>query len=135
VATVNDDGTPNVSPKGTIAALDGDHFIFGDVRSPNTIHNLRVRPKVEIIVLDPVNRKGYRIAGTATVVDQGARFDELMEFLKSRGIISPIQTLVVVAVESAAPIISPVYDRGVTEEQMRARWHARQAELDQSRVE
>ena len=82
VATVNDDGTPNLSPKGTIGVLDGDHLVFGDIRSPPTVQNLRQRPAVEINIVDPISRKGYRIRGAATIVDPGPRFDELERRLK-----------------------------------------------------
>jgi uncharacterized protein len=77
VATVNEDGTPNLSPKGTIGVLDDDHLIFGDIRSPRTVQNLRRRPAVEINVVDPIGRKGHRFRGTASIVDPGPRFDEL----------------------------------------------------------
>src|SRR6187401_2912473 len=80
VATVNDDGTPNLSPKGTVAVLDDDHLVFADIRSPRTVSNLRQRPAVEINVVDPFLRRGYRFRGTATVVDGGARLDELIAF-------------------------------------------------------
>jgi hypothetical protein len=41
VATVDADGTPNLSPKGTIAVLDDDHLMFADLASPHTVENLR----------------------------------------------------------------------------------------------
>jgi predicted pyridoxine 5'-phosphate oxidase superfamily flavin-nucleotide-binding protein len=37
VATVCPDGTPNLSPKGTISVWDDDHLVFADIRSPGTI--------------------------------------------------------------------------------------------------
>ena len=36
VATVCPDGTPNLSPKGTVSVLDDEHLIFADIRSPGT---------------------------------------------------------------------------------------------------
>jgi len=36
-ATVNEDGTPNLSPKGTTGVWDGDHLFFVDVRSPRSV--------------------------------------------------------------------------------------------------
>ena len=33
VATVSADNTPNLSPKGTIIAIDESHFVFADIRS------------------------------------------------------------------------------------------------------
>jgi uncharacterized protein len=52
VATVCPDGTPNLSPKGTVAVWDDRHPIFADLRSPQTIRNLRRNPAVEINVVD-----------------------------------------------------------------------------------
>jgi predicted pyridoxine 5'-phosphate oxidase superfamily flavin-nucleotide-binding protein len=135
VATVNDDGTPNLSPKGTICALDDDRLTFGDIRSPRTIQNLRQRPTVEVNVIDPIGRKGYRFRGTATIVDPGARLDELVAFFRSRGLTNPMQCAVVIAVERADPVISPAYDQGLTEDEVRARWRRHFDELETADAE
>jgi uncharacterized protein len=122
VATVNEDGTPNLSPKGTVAVLDDDHLVFADIRSPRTVENLRQRPAVEINVIDPILRKGYRFRGTATVVDSGPRFDELVAFYRARASTSPAEAFVVIRVDSAEPVLSPSYDQGQTEPELRDRW-------------
>jgi predicted pyridoxine 5'-phosphate oxidase superfamily flavin-nucleotide-binding protein len=75
VATVRPDGTPNVSPKATTTAWDDDHLIFADLRSPGTVENLRRNPSVEVNVVDPFLRKGYRFRGTAEVHTEGELFD------------------------------------------------------------
>lgn len=129
VATVNDDGTPNLSPKGTIGVLDDDRLIFGDIRSPRTVQNLRQRPSVEINVLDPIGRKGYRFRGSAEIVDPGARFDELEATFRSRGLEHPFRCIVVITVERAEPVISPAYDDGLTEAEIRERWNRHYADL------
>jgi hypothetical protein len=54
VASVCEDGTPNLSPKGTTAVWDDEHIVFADICSPGTIANLRHHPVVEINVVDPV---------------------------------------------------------------------------------
>jgi predicted pyridoxine 5'-phosphate oxidase superfamily flavin-nucleotide-binding protein len=79
VATVNADGTPNLSPKGTIAVLDDDHLMFADLASPQTIANLADNPAVEINVVDQVARKGYRFKGRALVLGEGPLFEQLVE--------------------------------------------------------
>ena len=129
VATVNDDGTPNLSPKGTIGVLDDDHLVFGDIRSPRTVENLRQRPTIELNILDPIARKGYRFRGTASVVDPGPRFDELVVSFKARGLEHPLHCFVVIQVERAEPVISPAYDDGLTEDEIRARWRHHYADL------
>jgi len=132
VATVNADGTPNLSPKGTVTVLDDEHLVFGDIRSPRTIENLRRNPALEINVVDPISRKGYRFRGRATVVDAGPRFDELLAFYRSHGSTNPIQTIVVVDLVRVEPVVSPAYDQGASEEEIRAQWRRYVAALDGS---
>jgi predicted pyridoxine 5'-phosphate oxidase superfamily flavin-nucleotide-binding protein len=125
VATVCPDGTPNLSPKGTTAVWDDDHLVFADIRSPGTIANLRGNPKVEINVVDWFLRKGYRFKGTGTVLTEGALFQEILAFYERQGMFdapSRIQAVVLVHVEQALPLISPAYDRNVSEDEVRERW-------------
>jgi uncharacterized protein len=63
IATVCPDGTPNLSPKGTTAVWDDDHLMFADIRSPQSVHNIEHNPSVEVNVVDPLVRKGYRFKG------------------------------------------------------------------------
>jgi predicted pyridoxine 5'-phosphate oxidase superfamily flavin-nucleotide-binding protein len=125
VATVNSDGTPNLSPKGTTNVWDDDHLIFADINSPGTIANLRRNPAVEINVVDWFTRKGYRFSGTATVHTEGPLFEQGLAFYEQRGSLDAprrIRAIVLIAVTRARPLISPAYDRDVTEEQIRATW-------------
>lgn len=122
VASVCPDGTPNLSPKGTTAVWDDEHIIFADIRSPGTVANVQQRPVVEINVVDPVTRKGYRFKGRAVVYKDGPIFDQALAFYRSRGTISPIQHIVLVKVERALPLISPAYDQGKTEDEVRETW-------------
>ncbi len=124
VATVCPDGTPNLSPKGTTTVWDDDHLVFADIRSPRTVRNLRQNPAVEINVVDPILRKGYRFKGTAAVLSEGERFEEMLDYYRRRGTRNPIRHVVLVKVERAAPLISPAYDLGLSEEEVRARWDA-----------
>ena len=59
VATVCPDGTPNLSPKGTTAVWDDGHLVFA---------NIREKPSVEVNVVDPIARNGYRFKGDADVL-------------------------------------------------------------------
>lgn len=129
VATVNSDGTPNLSPKGTVTVWDDDHLVFADIASPGTMENLRWNKVVEINVVDPLVRKGWRFRGTARVVAGGPRLDRIIEFYRELGVTNPIRSAVMVKIERALPVTSPVYDQGLTEDQVRGRWEAYQAFL------
>ena len=122
VATVCADNTPNLSPKGTIAVLDDDHLVFANIRSPQTISNLCSNSAIEVNVVDPMIRKGYRFKGTAAVLEAGAHYEDVMALFTARGVSIPIREVVVIKVEHAAPVISPAYDLGLSEAEIRARW-------------
>jgi predicted pyridoxine 5'-phosphate oxidase superfamily flavin-nucleotide-binding protein len=123
VATVCPDGTPNLSPKGTTAVWDDDHLVFANIRSPGTLSNLRLNANVEVNVVDPFLRKGYRFKGVASILESGAFYDKAIGFYKERGsLVSAIREVVIVRVHSAQPIDSPAYDLGLTEDEVRARW-------------
>jgi predicted pyridoxine 5'-phosphate oxidase superfamily flavin-nucleotide-binding protein len=63
VATVCPDGTPNLSPKGTVSVLDDEHLIFADIRSPGTVSNLRTNPNVEVNVVRPFRAQRLPVQG------------------------------------------------------------------------
>jgi uncharacterized protein len=63
VATATPDGKPNLSPKGTLKVWDDETVVFADIASPTTIRNLRVNPFIEINIVDPFIRRGYRFKG------------------------------------------------------------------------
>ena len=125
VATICPDGTPNLSPKGTVSVLDDEHLIFADIRSPGTVSNLRTNPNVEVNVVDHFVRKGYRFKGTAQVLDSGSDFDRHVAFFSKRGLFDApgrIRAIVIVRVEQSRPLISPGYDHVPDEATARAYW-------------
>jgi uncharacterized protein len=132
VATVCPDGTPNLSPKGTITVWGEDQLVFADIRSPGTIANLRANPAMEINVVDPFARKGYRFQGTAEVVAGDEKFEQIMSFYRGRWVDSvrtraeaSIRAFVVMKVECALPLVSPAYDDPAnSEESVRKSWIA-----------
>jgi predicted pyridoxine 5'-phosphate oxidase superfamily flavin-nucleotide-binding protein len=135
VATVTSDGRPNLSPKGTTTVWDERHLMFADIASPGTVENLAANPHIEINVVDPIVRKGYRFRGEATVHTGGAMFDRGLAVLRERGFTTKperIRSIVVIEITDAAPLVSPAYDDGATEESIAARWLQRQTELHPS---
>ena len=121
-ATVCPDATPNLSPKGTTAVWDDEHLVFADIRSPRTVENLRRNPAIEINVVDPISRKGYRFKGTGTVLTEGTLFDETLAFYRGRRVANEIRAVVLVEVGRALPLTSPAYDLGASEQEVRERW-------------
>ena len=121
VATVNADGTPSVSPKGTFVILDSRTLAFGHIRSPGTVANLRRNPAIEVCFTDVVTRKAVRVTGTATIVrreEADAALDDAFEAAWSP--YRPhMSAYVRITVTAAEVILSPAYDLDLTEDELR----------------
>jgi hypothetical protein len=122
VATVSSDGKPNISPKGTIIAWTSSVLAFVDIRSPDTMNNLQNNPNVEINVVDPILRKGYLFQGTARILTNDELFEEISTFYVTTGMKSPINSIVLVDVSSVSEVTSPLYDIGISEQEIKSKW-------------
>lgn len=124
VATVNEDGTPNLSPKGSLAVFDGEHLVFANIASPDTVENLRRNPAIEINIVDIFRRRGYRLAGTATLMPDGTpEYDFVADPLwAEHGNAYPVHEVVKVHVSRVKEVRSPAYTygEGVTEASLRS---------------
>ena len=112
VATTCSDGSPNLSPKGSIRVFDDDHLIFANIASPTTLANLRRDPRTEVNCVDFLRRRGYRFKGTAEIVEPGAdpRYQMIASWLlETHGPDIPALQAVVVTVDRALPVDSPAY--------------------------
>ncbi len=122
VATVSENGTPNLSPKGTIIAWNENTLAFADIRSPNTLKNLENNPNLEINVVDPFLRKGFRFKGQGRIIKNGATYDAILNHYRKVGIKSPIGSIVLIDVSEILEVTSPLYDLGISEEEMKEKW-------------
>jgi predicted pyridoxine 5'-phosphate oxidase superfamily flavin-nucleotide-binding protein len=123
VASVAEDGSPTVSPKGSLTVWDDSHLVFADIDSPHTVRNLSRNPRTEVNVVDPFLRKGYRFTGTATVLHTGAAYWKVLEHYKAEGAdIRRIRAVVLIEVGQANALVSPVYAAGFTEEEVGRLW-------------
>jgi predicted pyridoxine 5'-phosphate oxidase superfamily flavin-nucleotide-binding protein len=127
-ATVCSDGTPNLSPKGTIATFDESTIMFADIRSPQTVANLRENPAIEVNVVNLVRRRGYRFKGRARVARDGEEFERALAIYESAPFDlerarERIRHIVFIDVERAEAVTSPAYDSGASEEELIAWWN------------
>lgn len=126
-ASVGEDGSPNLSPKGTTGVWDDDHLFFADVRSPQTVANVRRGSAVEVNVVDPFARRGYRFSGPAEVIDEeDERHATGVELLRGLGstLAHRARTFVLLEVREARPLTSPAYDDGADEAELVRRYRA-----------
>ncbi|WP_083636380.1 pyridoxamine 5'-phosphate oxidase family protein [Bradyrhizobium sp. AS23.2] len=84
VATASKDGTPNVSPKGSLTVWDGDHLAFANIEAPRTMKNINENPKLEVNTIDQISRRGFRFKGTGEIFEKGDVFDHVANDIWNR---------------------------------------------------
>ena len=121
VATVNADGTPAVSPKATFLILSDSQLVFSNIRSPNTVQNIKNRPNVEVCFIDLVFRISARIKGRAKYIEKSEAEPELVgKFEQAYGdYLDAMSGFVMIDVMESELIFSPAYDLGITEDELR----------------
>jgi predicted pyridoxine 5'-phosphate oxidase superfamily flavin-nucleotide-binding protein len=110
VATVNEDGTPNLSPKASLTVVNGILY-FADIASPKTILNLTHHPSVEINVVDIFQRRGYRFRGHASILSPGDdEYRVIANWVKAtNGPEYPVDHVVKINTTSINPLLSPAH--------------------------
>jgi uncharacterized protein len=136
-ATVCPDGTANLSPKGTTIVWDEEHLVFLHLHSPGTIANLAANPSIELNVVDPIVRKGYRFKGEAQVLTNGELHAEIIDYFHRERGTDPerIRAVVLVRVDSAAPLVSPAYESGASEAEIVRQWRDHHGSLAAARLD
>ena len=132
VATIRADGSASLSPKGTLTVWDDEHLVFADLASPGTIRNLERDARIEVNVVDPVVRKGWRFRGTAEVLHRGDRFEAGVQFFERLSLPDAprrVRSVVLIRVASVTPLISPAYSDGSSEQEVRRRSWSRLKKL------
>ena len=84
VSTSDENGIPNVSPKGSISIIDKNRLVFAEIASPHTISNLKKNPNISLYVLDRENNKGAQIKGKASLMNSGPIFENVSKTLKEK---------------------------------------------------
>ncbi len=129
VATINEDGSPNLSPKSSLRVHDENHLLFANIASPNTIGNLHRDPRIEVNCVDIFSRRGYRFSGLAEVHGAGTALnDQLRSAVRvEHGDAIPVHDAVLIRVVSASPVLSPAYHfiDGISEAALRTAYHSK----------
>ncbi|HEY4318846.1 MAG TPA: pyridoxamine 5'-phosphate oxidase family protein [Herbaspirillum sp.] len=110
VATVNEDGTPNLSPKASLTVRNGVLY-FADIASPGTIRNLKRNPAIEINVVDVFERRGYRFKGRALILSPGNdEYSMIADWVQAtNGPEYPVDQVVKIEPTSITPLLSPAH--------------------------
>ena len=111
LATVSEDGSPNVSPKEAFIYNGDDKILIANIASPGSVANILVNSAVCVSFIDVFVQKGYKIKGSAQILEEG---DEGYEEQKKKlvaiiGDTFPILTVIEVTPRKVERIIAPSY--------------------------
>lgn len=117
LASVDDNGQPNVSPKEVFAVFDTEHLVIANIASPTSVRNVRVNPLVCVSFIDIFVQKGFKIIGAARNVSKhDAEYSRWSAPLAaSAGPRFPIHSVLVIRAKSIEPIVAPSYRLHQTE--------------------
>lgn len=111
LATLGDDGFPNVSPKEIFCAADDRTLLVANIASPGTLKNILTNPSVCVSFIDVFAQKGFKVKGTASVVravDPGFVTDSIpLRVLAGERF--PFSSLFRIEVQSVETILAPSY--------------------------
>ncbi|MFT4203707.1 MAG: pyridoxamine 5'-phosphate oxidase family protein [Chitinophagaceae bacterium] len=111
LATANGQNEPNVSPKEIFTYKDDTTLLIANLASPNSVANIKENPNVCVSFVDVFVQKGFKIKGTATLIDKDD--DDFKEKVKPLTDLFtdkfPIKTLIEIQVTKVASIQAPSY--------------------------
>lgn len=111
LATVDEDGQPNVSPKEMFVAAERDCIVIANIASPKSAKNIAANEKVSLSFIDIFVQKGFNITGNAVEMKPSdpayAGWVEPLEAMA--GDRFPIASVFVVKMTAVAPIVAPSY--------------------------
>ena len=111
LATVDENGQPNVSPKEIFTHFGESHLIIANIASPNSLKNIRSNPKIGVSFIDVLVQKGFQIKGEATIIEKSnIEYEELSQpLLEMTGGKFPFYSIFKIRIEKIKPILAPSY--------------------------
>lgn len=111
LATADENGQPNVSPKEMFVAANHDHIVIANIASPTSAKNIVANEKVSLSFIDIFVQKGFKITGCAVEIKPSEpEYTEWAEPLSvMAGVRFPISSVFVIKATAVDPIIAPSY--------------------------
>jgi predicted pyridoxine 5'-phosphate oxidase superfamily flavin-nucleotide-binding protein len=111
LATVDEAGQPNVSPKEIFAGFDSNHLVIANIASPKSVRNIGANPRVCVSFVDVFVQKGFKVIGIARNVGrQDPEFPVWSGPLEAKaGPRFQIHSVLVIRAVAVEPILAPSY--------------------------
>lgn len=118
LATADEDGKPNCSPKEVFSYYDDKTLIIANIASPQSVKNILHNPKVCVSFVHIFKQKGFKLKGQASyVLPKDKRYTQLFKIIKPLAVGFPVLGIIEIQITSTNPILAPSYTmvKGTTE--------------------
>ena len=96
LSTADEDGNPQVGPKGTMRVLDDTHLIYNEQTGKQAWHNLHVNGKAAVATVDHAALKGFRFEGHVEGFhDDDQIYQDSVKFAEERHLPAVIAAVVI----------------------------------------
>lgn len=111
LATSSDHNIPNVSPKEVFTYFEDSRIIIANIKSPQSVKNIRQNKFVSVSFIDIFVQKGFQIKGLAEIVSKSdLEFSTLQKpLLEITKGVYPFHEIISILVTDIKPIIAPNY--------------------------
>jgi nitroimidazol reductase NimA-like FMN-containing flavoprotein (pyridoxamine 5'-phosphate oxidase superfamily) len=79
IATADKQGEPHAAPKFFFKIDDAGSLYLIDYAIAKTVDNLRINPRASMSFMDLDSLEGYRMSGPATLVEEGAEYEKILQ--------------------------------------------------------
>lgn len=111
LATVDNDGMPNNSPKEVFIPYSADEMLIANIASPNSVKNIINNPNVCVSFVHIFKQKGYKLKGIARYFEKDTpKFKELFKNIYPiTGNKYPVNGIISIKINDIKPILAPSY--------------------------
>jgi uncharacterized protein len=111
LATTDSRNEPNVSPKEMFTLYGESTLLVANIASPQTVRNIVANPKVCVSFVDIFIQKGFKVKGTAKVIDNTDKdYDHKLKMLIDLFTDKfPIKSIIEIDLIKAERILAPSY--------------------------
>ncbi|WP_390409052.1 pyridoxamine 5'-phosphate oxidase family protein [Lacticaseibacillus jixiensis] len=95
LATADENGNPQVGPKGTMRVFDDHRLIYNEETGKQAWHNLNDNHKAAVAVVDRAALKGFRFEGTAEFHTDDQIYADAAAFAEARHLPPAIAAVVI----------------------------------------
>lgn len=111
LATINQNGFPNVTPKELWSIIEDDQIIVADIASSNSVANICRSKKVCLSFVDVFRQRGFKIFGNAEILPK--YHDSFSTFANNLsnddGPIFEIRNIILIKILNVERILAPSY--------------------------